>query len=272
MGRIFDFEKELSRSAKMGWGRWFRADLHNHTPTSRDYRGKGADIAERTARRIRENDISVVMFTDHEKLPDPAFIGAVQKQTRGSLVLRGVELNVFVDAFDLRQGKVEKEVFYHLLVGFDTEGKNSPEYWLEHLYRECRAEERTSGTATLFGIPASPAEIAGVLADANAIIIPAHLHRLDDPTSTRSVDEIYGDRTFLADAADAFTALEVVDPRTAAFFDGLHPETNKLHKSCIRSSDSHEQMRLADEPPGCRWRSHRTRSSRQPSSFHCEPA
>jgi hypothetical protein len=28
-----------------------------------------------------------------------------------------------------------------------------------------------------------------------------------------------------------FTALEVTDPKTAAFFDGKHPETNYLHKA-----------------------------------------
>ena len=57
---------------------------------------------------------------------------------------------------------------------------------------------------------------------------------------SRSVDDIYGDTTFLDDASSAFTALEVVNPSTAAFFDGKHTETRNLLKACVRSSDSHQ--------------------------------
>jgi hypothetical protein len=180
------------------------------------------------------------MFTDHERLPDPALIGPLQEQLRNRVILRGVELNVFVDAFNSRQDKVEREVFYHLLIGFDPDGKNSPEYWLEHLYRECRGHERPIQGGSLRGVAASPEEISAVLADANAIIIPAHLHTVHDPLKSRSVDDIYGAKTFLDDASRSFTALEVVDTRTAEYFDGRHAETRNMLKACIRSSDSHE--------------------------------
>lgn len=245
MGSVSDFESELTRRAKAaGRGRWFKVDLHNHTPASHDYRGVGGDLVERIGQRIEESDLSIVMFTDHERLPDPGFIAQIQQEVPQRVLLRGVELNVFVDAFDSKQGKVEKEVFYHLLIGFDPNGRYSPEYWLEHLYRECRAEQRPSGSIALTGVPASPDEIQAVLRESQALIIPAHLHTIRDPLHSRSVDDIYGDRTFLDHAAGAFTALEVVDPDTAAFFDGKHPETNNLLKACVRSSDSHEPAEL----------------------------
>jgi hypothetical protein len=249
MGKVADFERELGRRAIQRCGRWFRVDLHNHTPTSYDYRGNHTEFVSRTAQRIAEKQLSIVMFTDHERLPDPTLTTALQSELRNrSLILRGVELNVFVDAFNSRQDRVEKEVFYHLLIGFDPEGKHSPEYWLEHLYRECRGQKRPIKGGELFGVPATPEEISKVLAEANAIVIPAHLHTVHDPLKSRSVDDIYGDKTFLDDASTSFTALEVVDSRTAEYFDGRHPETRGLLKACIRSSDSHEPDEI-----GRRW-------------------
>ena len=79
-----------------------------------------------------------------------------------------------------------------------------------------------------------------MLSDSGAIIIPAHLHTRRNLTKSRSVDDIYTDPEFLRLADRYFTALEVTDLRTAAFFDGNHGETNHLLKTCIRSSDAHE--------------------------------
>jgi energy-coupling factor transporter ATP-binding protein EcfA2 len=240
---VAQFDADLQRKARQGVGRWHKIDLHNHTPTSFDYKYKGPDAVDRIAEQIVRNDLSVVMFTDHEQLPDQGLISALQDKT-GRVLLRGVELNVFVDVFDKPAGKVSKEMFYHVLVGFDPDGKNSPDYWLEHLYRQCGREERQSGSATIRGITAAPERIAEELQDADALLIPAHLHTTRDPATSRSVDDIYDDPAFLRHAKDAFTALEVTDTKTAGFFDGKHPETGNLVKTCIRSSDSHEPSSL----------------------------
>ena len=87
---------------------------------------------------------------------------------------------MFVDAFNARHGKVEREMYYHLLIGFDPEGEYSADYWLEHLYRACRTQDRPTANGTLRGITAAPEEIAAVLEEANALIIPAHLHTQHD--------------------------------------------------------------------------------------------
>jgi hypothetical protein len=250
MGRVADFRTELLKRAECAQGRWYRVDLHNHSPASYDYRYKGADMVEKTAEAILASELSVIMFTDHERLPDHTFLSQLQQRVKHTVVLPGVELNVFVDAFDSGRGNVEKELFYHLLVGFDPEGDQSPTYWLDELYRRCRREVRQSGSVELTGVAATPEEIASVLQEARALVIPAHLHDTRDLTRSRSVDVIYGDKTFLRDAATAFTALEVTNPRTAEFFDGRHSETNKLLKTCIRSSDSHQPDEIGRR---CTW-------------------
>jgi len=79
-----------------------------------------------------------------------------------------------------------------------------------------------------------------MLQEANALIIPAHLHTESDAFKSRSIDDIYTDPEFLKLTRDHFTALEVTDPKTAEFFDGNHTETGNLRKTCIRSSDAHE--------------------------------
>jgi hypothetical protein len=96
----------------------------------------------------------------------------------------------------------------------------------------------------LQGISASVSTLFSVLQDANALLIPAHLHSTPNAFRSRSIDDIYADPVFLKHAREHFTALEVTSEKTAAFFDGKHEETGRLHKTCIQSSDSHEPDKL----------------------------
>ncbi len=243
MSAISDFENELFQKAPKLYGKWHAIDLHNHSPSSFDYIGDRATAAQLSADQILKTNLSIVMFTDHEKLPDLSFIDEVKRRT-GRTILRGIELNVFVDAWGKPQGKVDKNLFFHLLIGFDPAGKQSPEYWVTHLYKECKAERRDCGGTEIFGVSAPIEKIHAVLNEANAIIIPAHLHSTRDAFRSRSIDDIYSDPEFLKAAKEHFTALEVTDPRTAEFFDGKHAETQHLNKTCIVSSDAHEPARL----------------------------
>lgn len=239
MSRVSEFEIELKKRTKSNYGKWFRIDLHNHSPLSPDYKYKGADSEEKIAQSIVSNKLSIVMFTDHLSLPDQAFTAKLSEQT-GSVILRGVELNIFVDAFDKSEGKIGKDVFYHLLIGFDPEGRNPPDYWLQHIFHRFPIEERKCDGSTINGVTANPEQLSELLDESGAILIPAHLHTTRDPYTSRSIDDIYSNQLFLRHADKAFTALEVTDTKTAAFFDGNHRETNNLSKACIRSSDSHE--------------------------------
>jgi len=86
------------------------------------------------------------MFTDHERLPNADFIRELSRQT-GALVLTGLELNVFVDAFGKPADKVGKELCFHLLIGFDPDGASSPAYWVEHLYGSARLRRELLATS-----------------------------------------------------------------------------------------------------------------------------
>ncbi len=243
---VAEFDANLRRKA-LPAAIWHKIDLHNHSPESHDYRGNRETALKEFADQIRDQQISVVMFTDHEKLPDPEFIDALSKRT-GALVLAGLEVNVFVDAFDRPADKVDKNVCFHLLIGFDPDGKSSPSYWAEHLYKECRTETREFGGTKIKGIISSIDRIAKVLETSGAIIIPAHLHSGKDAFRSRSIDVIYSDAEFLRWARDFFTALDVRNNGTAVFFDGKHSETNLIEISCIRSSDAHQPSELGTFP------------------------
>jgi hypothetical protein len=187
------------------------------------------------------------MFTDHEKLPEADFIRSLNAKT-GALIIAGLEVNVFVDAMDKAADKVEKGICFHLLIGFDPDTEQSPSYWVEHLYKSCRTETRNFGGTQMKGIVASIDQIHETLRDSGAFLIPAHLHSGKDAYRSRSIDVVYSDAEFLRWTRDYFTALDMRNDRTAAFFDGKHTETNSIEISCIRSSDAHQAAELGTFP------------------------
>ena len=237
MPEIQEFEASLQRFAKAQFGQWKTVDLHTHSPVSHDFRGNRGTALDDAVAHLIARPVDVVMFTDHHKLPDAAFVDQLSKRT-GKTVLRGTELNIFVDAWSKPETKAHKQAFYHLLVGFDPE--ENADYWFTDLMRHCGNEERDVSGTMIPGLTAPAVEICKRLQDANALIIPAHLHKKNDAFKSRSIDDIYMDAEFLKLARDHFTALEVTELKTAEFFDGEHGETGNLRKTCIRSSDAHE--------------------------------
>ena len=234
---IQDFEASLYRFSKTKYGQWRRVDLHNHSPASHDYRGNKTTALKEGIDHLLATTVDVVMFTDHHMLPDAEFVERL-KEGSGRTILRGTELNVFVDAWAKPESKIHKQAFFHLLVGFDPDV--DADYWFSHVNKQCGYEARDVSGMQTRGLTASIPEICATLKEANALIIPAHLHKGSDAFRSRSVDDIYTDEEFLRLARDHFTALEVTDPQTAKFFDGEHRETGNLHKTCIRSSDAHD--------------------------------
>ena len=205
---------------------------------SHDFQGDPKIALEEAAEHLQQTQVDIVMFTDHEKLLDRQFTEKLEQRS-GKTVLRGVELNMFVDAWAKPADKIEKHPFFHLLVGFDPNGQQDPDYWFTHLHKECSNESRDIGGTKVRGFTAPVDDVCKVLHNAGAIIIPAHLHSKRDPFRSRSIDDIYTDQQFLRFARDWFTALEVTDLDTANFFDGQHEETRRLEKTCIWSSDAH---------------------------------
>ena len=237
MPEIQEFEASLHRFSQARYGQWRTVDLHNHSPASHDFRGNKDTALDDAVAHLKAKSVDVVMFTDHHKLPDAAFVEQLSKRS-GRTVLRGTELNVFVDAWSKPETKAQKQAFYHLLVGFDPE--ENADYWFTDLMKRCGNEERDVSGTMIPGLTAPAPDICKRLQDANALIIPAHLHKRSDAFKSRSVDDIFMDAEFLKLAREHFTALEVTDLKTAEFFDGEHAETGNLRKTCIRSSDAHE--------------------------------
>ena len=216
---VAEFEEQLSRKSGRTFGQWMAVDLHNHSPASHDFRGDRSTALPDAIRHLRGSPIDMVMFTDHQKLPDRNFTDAVAEGS-GKTVLRGSELNVFVDAWSTPLDKIDKSVFFHLLVGFDPGATESADYWFTHLNRECSNETRSISGTSVRGFTDPVEKLCEVLGDSGAIIIPAHLHTKRSATKSRSVDDIYTDPEFLRLAERYFTALEVTDLRTAEFLGG----------------------------------------------------
>ena len=97
MATVTEFSADLKRNSLTTLGTWHKIDLHNHTPTSFDYQDRSPEAAQKIAQKINETGLSVVMFTDHEQLPDSTFIAEVRQHTQ-ALIIKGAEVNVFVDA------------------------------------------------------------------------------------------------------------------------------------------------------------------------------
>jgi predicted metal-dependent phosphoesterase TrpH len=64
---VADFTRELRRRATPS-AAWHKVDLHNHSPASDDFQGDRATALVDFAEAIRTQRLSVVMFTDHERL------------------------------------------------------------------------------------------------------------------------------------------------------------------------------------------------------------
>lgn len=247
MSIVDQFRAELCAKSPQRFGTWHTVDLHNHSPRSFDFRGNKSTALEDAIEHLQNSSVDIVMFTDHHQLPDSDFIAALSRQS-GTTVLSGVELNVFVDAWAKPEEKIDRNAFFHLIVGFDPEGAQDAEYWFSHLKRECNDMRRRIGGSTVNGLTAPVEDVCAVLADAGAIVIPAHLHTGKDAFRSRSIDDIFADDRFLDLAEHCFTALEVTDLRTAEFFDGNHFETRNLLKPCIRSSDAHTVAEIGWRP------------------------
>lgn len=246
MGYVGTFASELAERAGSPYASWRKVDLHNHSPSSFDYEGDPATAIEESAAAIDRAGLSVVMFTDHGRLPDEAFVQKVAQRTK-ALVLRGVEFNIFADAFGKSDSKIHREAFFHLLVGFDPANQFSAQYWVDAVYQQCGREKRKYGSHEIDGVKGGITATLNVLEPSNAIVIPAHLHTESDAFRSRSIDDIYDDEQFLS-YVPRFTALEVLNLRTANFFDGQHAETKLLEATCIRSSDAHDPKRLGARP------------------------
>ena len=172
---ISHFEEQLYKQSSSSFGKWMAVDLHNHSPASHDFKGERSTALDDAVVHMKQSSIDIVMFTDHQTLPDRRFTEEVARRS-GKSVLRGTEVNIFVDAWAKPQDKIDKQIFFHLLVGFDPEADEDPDYWFAHLMRECNIETRNIEGTNVQGFTDPVEKICEVLAQSGSIMIPAHLH------------------------------------------------------------------------------------------------
>src|SRR3954470_18924831 len=111
---IDEFEKKLTATAKTYGGRSMRADFHLHSPTSHDYEYNATDVYDKLSEAINKTKLSYAVVLEHQDFPSESALEKIREKCPNTLIVPGAELNFFVDAMS---AKVDKDHFYHVIVG-----------------------------------------------------------------------------------------------------------------------------------------------------------
>jgi len=248
--RPSEFEQQLVKIGKTGGGNFKKADLHVHMPGSSGYEYKKADAVERLGEVLRENDYGFAIIVAHGEMPTPKVLAELQKHCPKTKLIPGAEINVFVDAMFK---KVSKDYFFHCILAVDPDQYQD---YYGYVLKRAKDEFSYKTGADSEGFTSAITDIAKFFLQEGALFIPAHLHQSKPPEDSRSIDDIYDDDDFLGFLENrAFSALEVKNISTAAFFDGTK-ETAAGSKIplqvCVQSSDAHSHEHILDRKR-CTW-------------------
>lgn len=233
---------------------WRKADLHLHTPGSRDYQESGVSYLD-ILKKAAEEDLSFIAFTDHntvagyaamvQEITDlerwvangraqPQEVERLQEYRRlreKVLVLPGFELTATLG--------------FHVLAIFDP---NTPIRSIEHVLLKLNVPPSLLDVGdTEVGATTDVITAYRIMAEAGALVIAAHAN------SSHGVAMFgfdFGGQTKIAYTQDPnLNALEVTDLEsnkrrtTASFFSGSKPEyARRMH--CIQGSDAHRLRSL----------------------------
>jgi hypothetical protein len=233
---------------------WRNADLHLHTPGSRDYQESGVSYLE-ILKKAAEENLSFIAFTDHNTVAGYAAmvqeiadlerwvaIGRAQPQEverlqeyrrlrEKVLVLPGFELTATLG--------------FHVLAIFDP---STPIRSIEHVLLKLNVPPALLDVGdTEVGATTDVITAYRIMAEAGALVIAAHAN------SSHGVAMFgfdFGGQTKIAYTQDPnLHALEVTDLEskkrrtTASFFSGSKPEyARRMH--CIQGSDAHRLRSL----------------------------
>ncbi|MEN6368906.1 MAG: AAA family ATPase [Thermotogota bacterium] len=240
---VAEFEAELVRHSRPLGGVFRKLDLHVHSPTDPGYEYRAPDAFEKLGSALATGGYSIAAIVEHGRVTPRETLERLQRLSPGVTLLPGAEINLFVDAVDK---KIAKDQFYHCLVIIDPNQRQDYSFILEKAHQELAS--RTSQTGVV-GYTSSVDDVARFFRDEGALFIPAHLHQSRQPSKSRSIDDIYDDPAFLQWVSEGiFSALEVLDERTAGFFRGNQRTSAGLtipHATCVRSSDAHSHEHLA---------------------------
>lgn len=235
--------------------KWYKVDLHLHTPGSNDYEERGTTYFE-WMRRIVVQELDIVAITDHNTV---AGIGAIHREIEWLARLekenrlteeertRLQEWRAFADKVLVLPGFEFTATFgFHILGIFPPD---TPVRQLEHILLSLKVPaDKLDIGSTETGASTDVLTAYKVIHDAGGIVIAAHAN------STHGVamrDFPFGGQTKIAYTQDVnLDALEVTDLdrrrgySTARFFNGSKTEyPRRMH--CIQGSDAH---RLTTDP------------------------
>ncbi len=240
---------QAAQPNRPGQRKWYRVDLHLHTPGSNDYEERSVTYFD-WMRQVVEKELDIVAVTDHNTV---AGIGAIQREIEwlarlekdGRLTeeeqTRLQEWRNFSDKVLILPGFEFTATFgFHILGIFPPE---TPIRQLEHILLTLKVPaDKLDIGSTETGASTDVLTAYKVIQEAGGMVIAAHAN------STHGVamrDFPFGGQTKIAYTQDPnLDALEVTDLdrrrgySTARFFNGIKTEyPRRMH--CIQGSDAH---------------------------------
>ena len=228
--------------------RWYKADLHIHTPASNDYEEPNASYLD-CIRTAVDKGMEIIAITDHNTV---AGVGAMRREVEWLTRLeRDNRLNdseklILQQWRDLANKVLVLPGFeftatfgFHILAIFPPETSVRQ---LEHVLLALKIpEEKLDVGSTETGASTDVLNTYKIIREAGGLVIAAHAN------STHGVamrNFPFGGQTKIAYTQDAnLDALEVTDldhrgHSTARFFNGSKPEySRRMH--CLQGSDAH---------------------------------
>ena len=239
--------------------RWFKADLHTHTPASNDYEEPGISYLQWLT-TARERGLDIVAITDHNTV---AGVAAIRREIEWLTRLKEENRLTEEERSNLEQWlKLANEIVilpgfeftatfgFHILAIYPPETSVRK---LEHtLLRLNVPEDRLLVGSTETGASTDVTSAYATIVDSGGIAIAAHANSTNG-VAMRNFP--FGGQTKIAYTQDEnLSALEVTDLEsrsrraTARFFNGSKTEyPRKMH--CIQGSDAH---RLNNDPRNSR--------------------
>jgi hypothetical protein len=235
--------------------RWYRIDLHLHTPGSSDYQDKDATYLD-ILRRAELRGLDIIAFTDHntvqgyrrmteeiERLEFLARLDRAQPEEKRRLA----EYRRLMDKILVLPGFEFTAMFgFHILGIF---APNTPIRHLEHILLSLNIPSQAldEGSSNV-GASSDVLTAYRAINEGGGLVIAAHANSTHG-VAMRGFD--FGGQTKIAYTQDPFLhCLEVTDldrrswGSTSRFFDGTKPEYPRRMR-CIQGSDAH---RLAKDP------------------------
>ena len=239
--------------------RWFKADLHTHTPASNDYEEPGITYLQWLT-TARERGLDIVAITDHNTV---AGVAAIRREIEWLTRLKEENRLTGEERSNLEQWlKLANEIVilpgfeftatfgFHILAIYPPETSVRK---LEHTLLSLNVpEDRLLVGSTETGASTDVTSAYETIVDSGGIAIAAHANSTNG-VAMRNFP--FGGQTKIAYTQDEnLSALEVTDLEsrsrraTARFFNGSKTEyPRKMH--CIQGSDAH---RLNNDPRNSR--------------------